>query len=153
LRTTILTEELQRSICNAVSLGVPLSKACEALGVAYSTVKTWMAKGRSGRTSVYSSFLASIKKARAQDVQRRLLRISEAARGGAVTKRKTMTKSDGTVVTEETFTAPHWQADAWCLERRYPQLFGRNRLDVAEVFKLLQEHEREKEKREGHAGD
>jgi hypothetical protein len=136
-RKTRLTPEVQQGLCAAVALGVPLTYACDLVGVPYTTVSEWVARGEGrhptrNRTRPYAEFAAALNKARAEDVVRRVARINNAACGGAVLSRRTTrttTEGQTTTVVEERYAPPRWQADAWHLERRYPQEFGRRRPD------------------------
>ena len=129
-RPTKLTPALQRAMVTAVTAGVPLPSAAALAGVDYSTVKDWLQRGfgtRRGRASsaLYVSFASSIVRAQAEDEARRVARLEQAGRGGAVIWRKTTTYPDGRVVTEERVAPPAWQADAWYLERARWQTWGK----------------------------
>jgi hypothetical protein len=94
------------------------------------TATEWRERGE-GRHSVRPStpalatFAAAIKKAEAQDEARRLLRINQAGQGGTVVSETTTTYPDGRVVREVKRASPQWQADAWHLERKWPDRYGR----------------------------
>jgi hypothetical protein len=135
-----LTPEIEATLINAVTIGVPLRTASELAGVAFDTVLKWIQRGE-GRhpirraTAPYVQFAHALKKAEAQDQARRVARIEQAARGGQVLVEKTSTtvKPDGSTVTvrEVKYSAPLWVADAWHLERTDPKHWGRrDRLDV-----------------------
>ena len=50
-------------------------------------------------------------------------------------RKKTITKSDGSVIEEEQFAQPQWLADMTHLERRHPDRWGRKdrtRVDINE---------------------
>ena len=150
-RPTDLTPELQQVLCDAVRLGVPLSHACASAEIGLSTVKEWVERGEGTHvtrkaTPLYASFAAALKKARADDQARRLARIEQAARGGAVVRCKTTTttKRDGSTVTvvEETRSEPCWTADAWHLERSDPENWGRDTLIISRLRRLLDEVEK-----------
>src|SRR5947208_11406900 len=96
-RPTKLTTELATALLDAIRLGVPLSLACDRAEVGVDTVNEWIRRGehrdggRSGRGAAqrYVAFAAAVKKARAEDQARRIARIEKAAKGGAVTFRRT----------------------------------------------------------------
>jgi hypothetical protein len=69
---------------------------------------------------------------RAQDIARRVARIDQAAQGGAVLSEHTTTYPNGRVVKEVRYAAPDWRADAWHLERRYPEAWGRKEKHMLE---------------------
>jgi hypothetical protein len=135
-KPSLLTPELQTNLANAVAAGIPFAKACEREGIAAKTGQEWIRRGE-GRDKdrpsdeTYAAFAAAIKRAQAQDQTRRVLRIEQAAKGGAVTYEKQTTFPDGRVVRETRYTEPQWTADAWHLERTDPEHWGRkDRLDV-----------------------
>jgi hypothetical protein len=63
--------------------------------------KNWMKKGESASSGAYVEFLEAVKKAEAEAEALRVSRISKAGKEG------------------------NWQADAWYLERRYPERWGK----------------------------
>jgi hypothetical protein len=137
-----LTPAIQTAICQAVAAGVRVSEASLLAGVSPTTVREWIARGE-GRdaarpaTERYVRFAAAIKKAKAQDEARRVARINQAGQGGLITDRKVTETVDanGKVtmrVIEEHRTPPDWRADAFHLERAYPETWGRQtRLHLA----------------------
>lgn len=107
----------------AVALGSTQHHAAAASRVTEQTI-------RNARRCLW--FVEAEKKALADAVTRRIERIESAGTGGFVLSRKTTYnhKTD-TEVVEESFARPEWQADAWVLERRYPDDFGkRDRLEI-----------------------
>jgi hypothetical protein len=134
-----LTPPLQAGIVNAVSIGVPYLQAALLAGIGQSTAMQWRQRGegthRRPQTPLFVAFVEAIKKAEAEDQARRVARIEQAARGGAVVyEKETVTeKADGSKVTvrEVRRLPPQWVADAWHLERTDPKRWGRrDRLDV-----------------------
>jgi hypothetical protein len=63
--------------------------------------------------------------ARAADEVRRLARLEQAGRGGAVVSERTVQHADGRVLTERTYAQPDWRVDAFYLERTYPDRWGK----------------------------
>ena len=129
-RKTKLTPALQTAIANAVQVGVPLPQAAVIAGVGVATVQEWLARGLGTdptrpQTPLYASFAEAITRARAVDELRRLARLEQAGRGGAVVAEKVTTFADGRSVTERTYAPPDWRADAFYLERSRPERWGR----------------------------
>ncbi len=122
-----LTEDVMTQIHAYVRAGVPLKFAAEAAGVNYHMALRWSSWGKRGyRTGGYNisptmldryrRFAIGLEQARAESVAQRVMRIEAAAQAGV------------------------WQADAWWLERQYPEEFGRvNKLVVQSTDSLESE--------------
>jgi hypothetical protein len=125
-----LTPGLQTAIVNAITAGVPIARAAVLAGITQGAVLEWIQRGE-GRHATrpaippYVEFAEAIARAQAADEARRIARIEQAGRGGAVVWRKVTRHKDGAEVVEERVAPPDWQADAWHLERRYPEEYGR----------------------------
>lgn len=98
-------------IISAISLGSSYKAACDYAGISYHTFTNWMRKGRAdvenGKNTKFAQFFHDIKKAESDAYMRALSAIVEAYTGGT------------------------WQAAAWYLERRYPEEFGKRRLEIS----------------------
>jgi len=142
-RLVKLTPEAVTKITAFIAAGVPMKFAAPHGGVSARAAGYWLAKGRKEKAGgVFSSFLASVKKAESEAVATRLLRINKAGQGGAVLKSTTtVTEPDGTITTTITEKAsrPEWTADAWHLERTFPDQFGTGRQEIKELRRLLAE--------------
>ena len=103
-RQSKLTPETQKKIVDAISEGNYLETAAAIGGVTYTTLNNWMKKGESTSSGAYVEFLEAVKKAEAEAL--RVSRISKAGKEG------------------------NWQADAWYLERRYPDRWGKRVQEV-----------------------
>lgn len=99
-RPTKLDKKLANEIVRWVQSGNYIETAAAACGVHPSTVRNWMRAGARSKQGCYTEFLAAIKKAEGLAHAQGLARLR--SHGG---------KS--------------WQADAWFLERRWPDLWGR----------------------------
>ena len=140
-RQSKLTPAIHRAIVKAVATGMHPHRAAALVQISESTIKEWLARGE-GRHStrpaqaLYRAFWHDIHRAVAEDERRRIARIDQAGKGGAVISRRTVEKLNkaGEVVervTEERTAPPDWQADSWHLERSQPDVWGRReRLDV-----------------------
>jgi transposase len=102
---TKLTPERQRAVIDALRAGCYKATAAEYAGIGVSTLHRWLETGEADhdndRQSDYRDFWEAVKKADAEFQMWALLQIDNAARDGS------------------------WQAAAWRLERKYPQLWGR----------------------------
>lgn len=127
-RPTKLTPELTGRIAAVVRDGNYLITACQICGISKQSFLNWMSRGEeeagNGR-GLFFDFMCAIKKAEAEAEAERLARITEAGKGGQLSKVITYTRKDGTEVQEETFTIPQWLADMTTLERRHPERWGR----------------------------
>jgi hypothetical protein len=129
-RQTLLTPALHQALVQAVTGGMTLERAAALVDLNPYVVREWVARGENRHHSrpsnqVYATFASDIKKALAMDEARRLLRINQAGQGGAILSERTVTHPDGRVEREVKHAAPQWQADAWHLERRYPEQYAR----------------------------
>jgi hypothetical protein len=98
-RPTKYTPETVKAITDAIKLGLSNVDACAIAGISADTYTNW--KDR------YSAFSDAITKAHAEAKENRLKRILAAG----------MRVEDGKL-------KGSWQADAWFLERRYPDEFS-----------------------------
>ena len=120
-RPSKLTPELQKEICDYIGVDGLMDKdACLLAGISTASFCLWKKKGsEEGAPEVYSEFLEAIKEAEAGFKQKRLKNIRVAGDEG------------------------DWKANAWLLERKYPEQFGRRiehagKIDgPAPVYQLL----------------
>lgn len=101
-----LTTEAQEKICNALRAGNHAKVAAEFGGVAETTFFRWMQEGEAAASGAKREFWEAIKKAEADAEVQRVARIAKAGQDGI------------------------WQADAWWLERKFPERWGRQIQDV-----------------------
>lgn len=100
-RPVSITDEVTGKICAALAAGSTMEAATVYAGVPLRTFYDWLSRGRSpGARAVYRDFVAAVEEAQARF---EVLAIQRIERAGA----------------EE------WQADAWRLERRHPDRYGR----------------------------
>ena len=105
-RPTKLTLETQQRIVDAIRVGATYQLASQYGGITYNTFLAWMKKGESAKSGDYFEFFDAIKEAENNAMMEWLILINKAARDGS------------------------WQAAAWKLERRYPEMYGRTRHEV-----------------------
>lgn len=113
-----LTEELTSELTELLEAGNPLDTSARAVGVAPSTLHRWNARGRNAlraaeegeaiteEDALYVHLHQAVARARARSEVEALEVIRSAALSGT------------------------WQAAAWLLERRRPDLWGRHRLEA-----------------------
>ena len=104
-----LTPELQADIVGLVQAGNYLETAAHLAGVNVSTVRMWLRQGAQAKSpDKYTRFLAVVRKAEAYAEAHGVQRV----------------RAHG---------ATHWQAEAWFLERRYRDRWGRSDNEGGEV--------------------
>jgi hypothetical protein len=100
-RPSKLTQETKKRLLQGVQAGLPYGLACSNAGIHYSTLRRWIAKGEEANSGEFREFFDALKRAEAEGA---FLHVSNIVRAG----------NEG-----------HWQASAWMLERRYPEVYGR----------------------------
>lgn len=100
-RNTLLTKELQDSICQSIRDGLYIYRACQLHGVSKDSYFRWLKQGEAGEYP-FSDFYDAVKKAEAEDIE---ARIKEARSFGADRK--------------------SWEQVFRYLESRYPSEYGK----------------------------
>lgn len=118
-RPTALTPELSKVICDAIERGAGYKQAADAACVSERTLYSWLAKGRK-LEEPYVEFLHALKSAETRASLKMLGVIHGAAEAGV------------------------WQAAAWWLERRYPEEWANNRVEITRLLKELKDVVRQK---------
>jgi hypothetical protein len=106
-----LTPETQARIVQAIGVGATYELAAKFGGVTYQTFLNWMKAGATGKSGRYVGFFEAVREAEGKAAVKWLAIIDKVANDEK---------------------NPNWQAAAWKLERRYPEMFGR-RMVQAEV--------------------
>jgi hypothetical protein len=104
-RPSKLTPEVQKRLVEAIKAGNYYEAACGFAGIHYSTFREWMIKGEKAKSGKFREFYEAIKKAENEAEVRMVAQWQQ-------------------------HMPENWQAIATFLERRYPDRWGRNRLDV-----------------------
>jgi transposase len=101
VRPRALTPEVQKGIIEALARGNYITTACQASGISFEGFRHWRARWESGDPLAmeFDDFFASIEKAISVGEMTALDRLGHGA--------------------------PGWQAQAWFLERRFPQRWGK----------------------------
>jgi len=116
-RPTKRTPELVARLLEVLAAGNTRKAAYDIAGISSGTFATWLEDDL--------DFKDAVKKAESDAVAERVARIRAAGIGGAVVRRVTVARNGEVVTTTEEYARPEWQADAWLLERKYPDDFGR----------------------------
>lgn len=131
-RPTSLTKDTFDTIVNAVRRGHYIEMAAAMVEVDTFTVRHWLKRGARSKTGIYKEFNQAIKKAMAEDIDRTMQFIDQAAVGyPSITKRVVQKRNKLTGKMEVVESSADekieksWAAAAWKLERKYPRLFGR----------------------------
>ena len=100
-RKSKLTPERQQKIVELVAAGNYQNVAAHCVGIDETTLSRWLKMGSEQSSGPYYEFRQALKEAEAQSEAVRIERIATAGQTG------------------------NWQADAWYLERRYPDRWAR----------------------------
>lgn len=101
-RPTKLTPKVQERIGKAIEDGLPYETAARLAGVSYDSFNRWLHDGEAG-IEPYCKFYKHIKECEAKGEEELLNRIKETGASGKA-----------------------WQANAWILERRYPERYAKS---------------------------
>lgn len=104
-RPTKLTPEVQEKIAKALAIGLTYDLASDMAGISRETLRDWINRGEREGEGIYYNFSCAIKK----DIA---------------------TAAGGLLATIRRAGQEQWQANAWILERRHPEAFGRTAIDV-----------------------
>ena len=96
----LLDEEITERLLQAIKLGAFTEHACHYAGITSATFRKWRQNAMND-IEPYKSFWQQVNLAESEAIVRRIARIEKAGADG------------------------NWQADAWVLERKYPDKFGR----------------------------
>lgn len=132
-RHTKLTPELHQSIVSMVSNGVLPKAAARLYNVDEKTLNGWLRLGEGPHRArpshkPYAAFAEALRQAWAQDEARRILQITEAAKGGQVVYERTTTSADGRISVEKRYAQAQWTAHMTHLERTRPETWARKQM-------------------------
>ena len=100
-RKTKLDEKRLKKVVDGITAGLPYDTACALAGITYQTFLNWMRAGEAAESGKFFEFFEEVKKAEAIAESVHIANIKNAGKSGV------------------------WQADAWMLERRHPEKWGR----------------------------
>ncbi len=116
-RPSILSDELQEAIVADVRRGLTYDDAAALNGIGRSTFHDWFKQGRDGVSERLVAFATAVTRAR-----------SEARRDAVANVRAGVMMN----------LTPDWKAEAWWLERMYPQEYGPQAAVHVKVVKELE---------------
>ena len=105
-RPSKLTKEVKDKLIYAILIGASYEMASNYAGITYNTFRNWIKRGEEAKGGEYFKFLEEIKNAQARGAVKLLGNLEEAIQNGT------------------------WQAAAWKLERRFPEIYGRTKVDI-----------------------
>jgi len=120
-RPPALTDEVERTIVDALLGGNYLNVAAAYANISDTTLYRWLNDDRPR----YRRFREAISRARAQAEVRATAKLQELIVGGIVKRRSVTTAPDGTRTVEEERSLPDGKAIGFYLERAHPERWGR----------------------------
>ena len=102
-RKTKLNPETQNKIIQGIRVGATHEHAAAYAGIDGSTFYNWMKRGEKEKKGIYFEFFEAVKKAQGESVVGLLAKINQ---------------------------SDTWQSKAWILERRFPDDYGRQKIDI-----------------------
>jgi hypothetical protein len=158
-RPTELTPEVLAEVKRLLPVCMYIETVADYIGAHRCQIHRWLKRGaaeakrlaRNSRArprtaeSPYLEFRNTVKKALAEGLIHNIGVIKQASQSGTrpVSVKRT-TKPDGTVIEETRYAAGEWTAAAWVAERRFPELWGMNRKELAELKKQVQALEKQR---------
>lgn len=103
-RKTEVDADTQAKLIAAIKLGATYELAAQYAGVTYRTLRNWITRAEAEEEG-FIHFLQALKEAEGRGAFALLTKINNAADDG------------------------NWQAAAWILERRYPDMYGKQRVE------------------------
>ena len=131
-RPSKLTPNIEEIIIECISLGLSYEKTAAAAGITRQTLRNYVKRGQKAKSGKYFIFFNRLRKAEAEGERINFQKIRDAAVGGQeVTHTKEIFCGNKIVkqVSTTQQSAPDWRAAAWILERRYPERYGRCRIN------------------------
>ena len=117
-------------ICNFIRIGADVKEACASIGVNPTTYYSWLKWGSERPRSIYKQFSDAAIKAHAEYEIKALATLDKAATG--CTHALLLKDENGNQLYDKDGLplfikpqGPDWQAEAWKLERRFPQRWSK----------------------------
>lgn len=115
-RPSKFTPEIRKALIDAITAGLTYTHACQIVGIDYVTFTNWRNKGEQldeEDEEGFFDFFNALTRAETKASTAMMAHIRAAAQGD---------KKNG--------INPDWRAAAWWLERRYPDEYGKQKLDI-----------------------
>ncbi len=131
---TTKVKEVKEDLLKLISIGFTYKEAIDSVGIDESTFYRWQKQGKVQKKGQYFEFYKELKKANLMAKKVHLSNIHKQAQGGQDIQKIREKIIEGKLIEREILkekTQPIWQASAWILERRYPNEFGRNRVEIS----------------------
>jgi hypothetical protein len=149
----LLEPGIKKAILDTLRVGVPISIACQASGIAEQSYRNWINRGHAEHEAratgydaegnavepdpdedPYVEFYLEVIQARSAAAIRNMGIVQAAAQGGQIIEnsKKRYKNDDGEWVEEETVkrTAPDWRAATWFMEKSFRSEFGKEATQV-----------------------
>jgi hypothetical protein len=132
-RPSKLTPKVQNIVLEGIKLGLTYEKVANLANVSRVTLRNWFKTGQKAKSGPFFDFFNALQKAEAEGEMRNLEKIRQASLGGQKVVTSKEIYRDNQLLEQITTTkkaAPDWRAAAWILERRYPERWGKNKLNI-----------------------
>lgn len=128
-RPTKFTPDIRKALVDAITAGLTYTHACQIVGIDYTTFNLWRNKGQvltKADAAGYFDFFNALTRAETNASLTMMATIRKVAQG--YKKKSVFMGRDGPVTYDDEIPAD-WRAAAWWLERRYPDEYGRQRIE------------------------
>jgi hypothetical protein len=138
-RPSKFTPAVREALINAITAGLTYTHACSIVGIEYNTFNEWRKKGAKldeRDADGYYDFHEALTRAESNASTAMMATVRKVAQGYSIKRPFTdragrlITDKDGKPVLFDDPILPDWRAAAWWLERRYPEEYGRQRVEV-----------------------
>lgn len=130
-RPSKFTPDVRKAIIDGVTAGLTYTHVCRIVGIEYETFNQWRKKGAAlleKDDDGYFEFSEMLTRAEHQTSLSMMANIRKCAQGYKL--KRSFVNKKGELITYEDDVPSDWRASAWWLERRYPDEYGRQRIEV-----------------------
>ena len=141
-RPSKFTPEIRKALIDTITAGLTYTHACQIVGIDYDTFNKWRLKGNRETKGDFFDFVGELTLAETQTALSMMATVRKCAQGYKI-KRKFVNKN-GDLITYDEDIPSDWRASTWWLEHRYPEEYGKQRIEhtgkdggpVAMTFKV-----------------